>query len=470
MAETKSDTKSFDIIVIGGGPGGYVAAIRASQLGMKAAVIEREHLGGVCLNWGCIPTKALLRAAELRHSIDEMKEFGITISGEVSIDLPTVVKRSRKVAGRLSMGVSHLLKKNKVTVFESEAQIGSKKGDMRAVTLADGTILDAKHVIIATGARARSLPDIMPDGTTILTYKEAMVPETMPTSLIIIGSGAIGSEFASFYHDMGVKVTLIEALDRILPVEDPEISAIVQKAFVKRGMKVITGAKMASLKSDGKSVTATFEGDEAPVTADRAILAVGIVGNTENLGLDGTKVKVDRGHISTNQWAETGEAGIYAIGDVTGPPWLAHKASHEGIICIEKIAGQKDVHAIGAGAVPGCTYCRPQVASVGMTEAAAKEAGHKIKVGRFPFVGNGKAIALGDDQGLVKTIFDDKTGELLGAHMVGPEVTELIQGYAIARTLEATEAELMQTIFPHPTLSEAMHESVLDAYGRAIHM
>lgn len=470
MAETKSDTKSFDIIVIGGGPGGYVAAIRASQLGMKAAVIEREHLGGVCLNWGCIPTKALLRAAELRHSIDEMKEFGITISGEVGIDLPTVVKRSRKVAGRLSMGVSHLLKKNKVTVFEAEAKIGAKKGDIRTVTLADGTILQAKHVIIATGARARPLPDITPDGKTILTYKEAMVPESMPESLIIIGSGAIGSEFASFYHDMGVKVTLVEAVDRILPVEDPEISAIVQKAFVKRGMQVITGVMMASLKSNGKSVTATFDGTQEPVTADRAILAVGIIGNTENLGLDGTKVKVDRGHITTNQWAETGEAGIYAIGDVTGPPWLAHKASHEGIICVEKIAGQKDVHAIGAGAVPGCTYCRPQVASVGMTEAAAKEAGHKIKVGRFPFIGNGKAIAMGDDQGLIKTIFDEKTGELLGAHMVGPEVTELIQGYAIARTLEATEAELMQTIFPHPTLSEAMHESVLDAYGRAIHM
>lgn len=470
MAETKSVNGTFDIIVIGGGPGGYVAAIRASQLGMKAAVIEREHLGGVCLNWGCIPTKALLRAAELRHSIDEMKDFGITISGEVGIDLPKVVKRSRKVAGRLSMGVSHLLKKNKVTVFEAEAKIGAKKGDIRTVTLADGKELQAKHVIIATGARARSLPDITPDGKTILTYKEAMVPESMPKSLIIIGSGAIGSEFASFYNDMGVKVTLVEAVDRILPVEDPEISAIVQKAFVKRGMQVITGVKMAALKSNGKSVTATFDGKQEPVTADRAILAVGIIGNTENLGLDGTKVKVDRGHITTNQWAETGEAGIYAIGDVTGPPWLAHKASHEGIICVEKIAGQKDVHAIGAGAVPGCTYCRPQVASVGMTEAAAKEAGHKIKVGRFPFIGNGKAIAMGDDQGLIKTIFDEKTGELLGAHMVGPEVTELIQGYAIARTLEATEAELMQTIFPHPTLSEAMHESVLDAYGRAIHM
>ncbi|MGB2533697.1 MAG: dihydrolipoyl dehydrogenase [Candidatus Puniceispirillum sp.] len=470
MADTKSVNGTFDIIVIGGGPGGYVAAIRASQLGMKAAVIEREHLGGVCLNWGCIPTKALLRAAELRHSIDEMKDFGITILGEVGIDLPKVVKRSRKVAGRLSMGVSHLLKKNKVTVFEAEAKIGTKKGDMRTVTLADGKELQAKHVIIATGARARSLPDITPDGKTILTYKEAMVPESMPKSLIIIGSGAIGSEFASFYNDMGVEVTLVEAVDRILPVEDPEISAIVQKAFVKRGMQVITGVKMASLKSNGKNVTATFDGTQEPITADRAILAVGIIGNTENLGLDSTKVKVDRGHITTNQWAETGEAGIYAIGDVTGPPWLAHKASHEGIICVEKIAGQKDVHAIGAGAVPGCTYCHPQVASVGMTEAAAKEAGHKIKVGRFPFIGNGKAIAMGDDQGLIKTIFDEKTGELLGAHMVGPEVTELIQGYAIARTLEATEAELMQTIFPHPTLSEAMHESVLDAYGRAIHM
>ena len=368
------------------------------------------------------------------------------------------------------MGVSHLLKKNKVTVFESEAKIGARKGAIRDVLLADGTVLNGKHVIIATGARARSLPDITPDGKTILTYKEAMVPETMPKSLIIIGSGAIGSEFASFYHDMGVAVTLVEAVDRILPVEDPEISAIVQKAFVKRGMKIVTGVKMASLKSDGKGVTATFDGAQEPIKADRAILAVGIIGNTEKLGLDSTKVKVDRGHISTNEWAETGEDGIYAIGDVTGPPWLAHKASHEGIICVEKIAGQKDVHAIGAGAVPGCTYCRPQVASVGMTEAAAKEAGHKIKVGRFPFVGNGKAIAMGDDQGLIKTIFDDKTGELLGAHMVGPEVTELIQGYAIARTLEATEAELMQTIFPHPTLSEAMHESVLDAYGRAIHM
>ena len=464
-----ADTKTFDLIVIGGGPGGYVAAIRAAQLGMTAAVVEREHLGGICLNWGCIPTKALLRAAELRHSIDEMKDFGITINGEISIDLPAVVKRSRKVAGRLSMGVRHLLKKNKVPVFEAEAKLGAKQGDQCIVTLSSGESLSAKHVIIATGARARSLPGIEVDGKTILTYREAMVPETMPRSLLIIGSGAIGSEFASFYHDMGVEVTLIEAMDRILPVEDEEISAFVQKAFTKRGINILTGVKMASLKSDGKTVTASFDGNQAVVTADRAILAVGITGNSENLGLEDTAVKVDRGHIVTNEWAATDEPGVYAIGDVTGPPWLAHKASHEGILCVEKIAGLKDAHPIGAGAVPGCTYCRPQVASVGMTEAAAKAAGLKVKIGRFPFAGNGKAIALGDDQGMIKTIFDEKTGELLGAHMVGPEVTELIQGYAIARTLEATEAELIQTIFPHPTLSEAMHESVLDAFDRAIH-
>ncbi|MEK9801486.1 MAG: dihydrolipoyl dehydrogenase [Alphaproteobacteria bacterium] len=464
-----ADTKTFDLIVIGGGPGGYVAAIRAAQLGLTAAVVEREHLGGICLNWGCIPTKALLRAAELRHSIDEMKDFGITINGEISIDLPAVVKRSRKVAGRLSMGVRHLLKKNKVPVFEAEAKLGAKQGNQRIVTLSSGESLSAKHVIIATGARARSLPGIEVDGKTILTYREAMVPETMPRSLLIIGSGAIGSEFASFYHDMGVEVTLIEAMDRILPVEDEEISSFVQKAFTKRGINILTGVKMASLKSDGNTVTASFEGDQGAVTADRAILAVGITGNSENLGLEDTAVKVDRGHIVTNEWAATDEPGVYAIGDVTGPPWLAHKASHEGILCVEKIAGLKDAHPIGAGAVPGCTYCRPQVASVGMTEAAAKAAGLKVKIGRFPFAGNGKAIALGDDQGMIKTIFDEKTGELLGAHMVGPEVTELIQGYAIARTLEATEAELIQTIFPHPTLSEAMHESVLDAFDRAIH-
>jgi len=462
-----TDTQ-FDIAVIGGGPGGYVAAIRAAQLGLKPVVIEREHLGGICLNWGCIPTKALLRAAELRHSIDEMAAFGITV-GEVKIDHGAVVKRSRKVAGRLSMGVRHLLKKNKVTVIEAEAKIGSAQGGLRQITLSSGDAVLAKHIIIATGARARALPNIAADGKTVLTYREAMIPETMPESLIIVGSGAIGSEFASFYHDMGVTVTLVEAMDRMLPVEDAEVSDFVQKSFEKRGINVMTAVKLQSVTSDANGVTAVLEGHDKPLQASRMILAVGITGNTENLGLEGTKIRVDRGHITTDEWGATGEAGIYAIGDVTGPPWLAHKASHEGIICVEKIAGMSDVHAIGVGAVPGCTYCRPQVASVGMTEVAAKQAGHDLKVGRFPFAGNGKAIALGDDGGFVKTIFDAKTGELLGAHMVGPEVTELIQGYAIARTLEATEAELMATIFPHPTLSEAMHESVLDAYDRAIH-
>ena len=462
-----TDTQ-FDIAVIGGGPGGYVAAIRAAQLGLKPVVIERENLGGICLNWGCIPTKALLRAAELRHSIDEMADFGITV-GEVKVDLAAVVKRSRKVAGRLSMGVKHLLKKNKVTVIAAEAKLGAAKDGLRQINLSNGDMVSAKHVIIATGARARALPNIEADGNTILTYREAMVPETMPESLIIVGSGAIGSEFASFYHDMGVKVTLVEALDRILPVEDEDVSAFVQKSFEKRGITIMTGVKLQAVTSDANGVQASIEGQDKPLQASRMILAVGITGNTENLGLEATKIKVDRGHIVTDQWGATGEAGIYAIGVVTGPPWLAHKASHEGIICVEKITGQKDVHAIGAGAVPGCTYCRPQVASVGMTEAAAKQAGHDLKIGQFPFAGNGKAIALGDDGGFVKTIFDAKTGELLGAHMVGPEVTELIQGYAIARTLEATEAELMATIFPHPTLSEAMHESVLDAYDRAIH-
>ena len=462
-----TDTQ-FDIAVIGGGPGGYVAAIRAAQLGLKPVVIERENLGGICLNWGCIPTKALLRAAELLHSIDEMADFGITV-GEVKIDLAAVVKRSRKVAGRLSMGVKHLLKKNKVTVIAAEAKLGAAKGGLRHINLSNGDMVLAKHVIIATGARARTLPNIESDGKTILTYREAMVPETMPESLIIVGSGAIGSEFASFYHDMGVKVTLVEALDRILPVEDEDVSAFVQKSFEKRGITIMTDVKLQAVTSDANGVQASIEGHDKPLQASRMILAVGITGNIENLGLETTKIKVDRGHIVTDQWGATGEAGVYAIGDVTGPPWLAHKASHEGIICVEKITGQKDVHAISAGAVPGCTYCRPQVASVGMTEAAAKQAGHDLKIGQFPFAGNGKAIALGDDGGFVKTIFDAKTGELLGAHMVGPEVTELIQGYAIARTLEATEAELMATIFPHPTLSEAMHESVLDAYDRAIH-
>ena len=461
--------KNFDLVVIGGGPGGYVAAIRAAQLGMSVALVEREHLGGICLNWGCIPTKALLRAAELRHSIDEMQAFGITITGEVKIDLPAVVKRSRKVAERLSMGVKHLLKKNKVSVFDAVAKLGAKQGDQRVVSLSDGGDITGRNIILATGARARTLPGLESDGIKILTYREAMIPETMPKSLVIIGSGAIGAEFASFYLDMGVDVTLIEAMDRILPVEDEEISSFVQNAFEKRGMKIMTGVKLSSLTASKAGVTAAFDGKQDDISAERAILAVGITGNTEALGLEGTGVKVERNHIVTDKWGATGEPGIYAIGDVAGPPWLAHKASHEGIACVEHMAGMKDAHPIADGAVPGCTYCRPQVASIGLTEAAAKAAGHDIRVGRFPMLANGKAIAMGDEQGLIKTLFDKKTGELLGAHMVGPEVTELIQGYAVARTLEATEAELMQTIFPHPTLSEAMHESVLDAYGRAIH-
>ena len=461
-------TTHYDIAVIGGGPGGYVAAIRAAQLGLNAVVVEREHLGGICLNWGCIPTKALLRAAELRHSIDEMNSFGISV-GEVKVDVPALVKRSRMVAARLSSGVTHLLKKNKIPVIEASATVGEKLKNGREVLLSDGGRISAGHVIIATGARSRSLPGIMPDGVTILTYREAMVPQDMPKSLIIVGSGAIGAEFASFYNDMGVEVTLIEALDRILPTEDAEVSAFVAKSFEKRGMKIITKVKLQSVIAGPDGVTATLAGGDEELKAERMILAVGITGNVEDLGLDDTAVKIDSGHIVTDGFGATDEPGIYAIGDVTGPPWLAHKASHEGIICVEKIAGVGDGHTIADGAVPGCTYCRPQVASVGMTEAAAKKAGHKIKVGQFPFAGNGKAIALGDDSGFVKTIFDATTGELLGAHMVGPEVTELIQGFAIARRLEATEAELMTTILPHPTLSEAMHESVLDAYDRAIH-
>ena len=466
-------TQAFDLIVIGGGPGGYVAAIRAAQLGMKAAVIEKEHLGGICLNWGCIPTKALLRAAELRHNLDHLQGYGIEITGEVKINLPKVVERSRGVAARLSGGVAHLLKKNKVTVIDGTAKLAGKSGANHLVSVTGKTAqtVSAPHVIIATGARARQIPGMESDGSQILTYREAMVPKTMPKSLIVVGSGAIGIEFASFYRDMGVEVTVVEALDRILNAEDSEISAMAHKAFEKRGMTILTSAKLQSLKKTAHEVTATIEqgGKSQTLTAERVIMAIGIVGNSENLGLEATKVKLDRGHIVTDGYGATGEPGLYAIGDITGAPWLAHKASHEGIICVEKIAGHENVHAIGDNTVPGCTYCRPQVASVGLTEDAARAKGLDIKVGRFPFLANGKAIALGDDEGLIKTIFDAKTGELLGAHMIGPEVTEMIQGYAIARTLETTEQELMQTIFPHPTLSEAMHESVLDAFDRAIH-
>ena len=468
-----AQTTEFDVIVIGGGPGGYVAAIRASQLGMSAAVVEREHLGGICLNWGCIPTKALLRAAEIKHNIEHAADFGIEVSGNVTVNLKKVVERSRGVAARLSSGVGHLLKKNKVTVFDGTAKLAGKSGANWAlsVTGKSEVRLTGKHIIIATGARARALPGIEPNGSSIVTYKDAMVPEKMPKSLIVVGSGAIGVEFASFYQDMGVEVTIVEYLDRILNAEDEEISALAQKSFEKRGIKILTSAKLLGLTETSQGITADIEisGAKQQLVADRVIMAVGIVGNSENIGLEGTKVKLDRGHIVTDGYGATGEAGLYAIGDVTGAPWLAHKASHEGIICIEKIAGMKHVHPIEDNSVPGCTYCRPQVASVGLTETKAKQAGYEIKVGKFPFLANGKAIALGDDEGLIKTIFDAKTGALLGAHMIGPEVTELIQGYVVARTLETTEAELMHTIFPHPTLSEAMHESVLDAYDRAIH-
>ncbi len=463
-------TETFDLVVIGGGPGGYVAAIRAAQLGLKTAVVEREHLGGICLNWGCIPTKALLRSSEIKHYLDHAADYGLKAEN-VGFDLAAVVKRSRGVAGQLNSGVKHLLKKNKVTVYDGAATVPAKG---RVAVSKDGkpvADLAARNIIIATGARARELPHLKADGKLVWTYKHAMTPEAMPKSLLVIGSGAIGVEFASFYSDMGTKVTIVEMMDRILPVEDAEISAFMLKALTKQGMTIKTGAGVTKLVPGKDSVTATIEagGKSEDQTFDRVILAIGIVGNSENLGLEALGVKIERGHIVTDGYGRTGVDGLWAIGDVTGAPWLAHKASHEGVIAVETIAGVKGVHPLDKSNIPGCTYCRPQVASVGLTEAKAKEAGYAVKVGRFPFVGNGKAIALGEADGLIKTVFDAKTGELLGAHMVGAEVTELIQGYAVAKSLETTEAELMHTVFPHPTLSEMMHESVLDAYGRAIH-
>jgi dihydrolipoyl dehydrogenase len=465
MAET-----SFDLVVVGGGPGGYVAAIRAAQLGMKTAVVEREHLGGICLNWGCIPTKALLRTSEIYHLLHHLDQFGLS-ARDIAYDPKKVIVRSRAVAKQLSSGVAYLLKKNKVTVFDGEARLAGK---MRLAVAKDGkpvADLAAQHIILATGARARSLPGLEPDGKLVWTYKEAMVPPAIPKSLLVVGSGAIGIEFASFYRDMGAEVTVIEVLDRILPVEDAEISAFVHKAFEKQGIKIHTDATVKALKRGKDEVTARIDGGgkSFEVTAERVILAVGIVGNVEDIGLDGTGVEIERSHVVVDEWLRTGEDGVYAIGDLVGPPWLAHKAMHEGVICVEHIAGVNDVHPLDVRNIPACTYCRPQVASVGLTETAARAAGYEVKVGHFPFIGNGKAIALGEPEGMVKTVFDGKTGELLGAHMVGAEVTELIQGYTIAKTLETTEAELMRTVFPHPTLSETMHESVLDAYGRALH-
>ncbi|WP_421709586.1 dihydrolipoyl dehydrogenase [Algihabitans sp.] len=467
----------FDLVVVGGGPGGYVAAIRAAQLGMKAAVVEREHLGGICLNWGCIPTKALLRTSEIYHYFQNAKTYGLK-ADNVGFDISAVVKRSRQVAGQLSGGVKHLLKKNKVTVFDGHGKLNGNAGGKRKLKVEkDGKSvadLTAKHVILATGARARQLPGLEADGSTVWTYKEAMVPDAMPKSILVVGSGAIGIEFASFYRTMGAEVTVVELVERILPAEDPEISDFARKTFEKQGIKILTGAKVTKVerpKNGSGMAKATVEqgGKTQVIDVEKVISAVGIVGNTENIGLEGTKVKVERGHIVIDEWMQTGEPGVYAIGDVCGAPWLAHKASHEGVICVEKIAGKNDVHPLNLRRIPGCTYCHPQIASVGLTEEKAKAAGHKLKVGRFPFMGNGKAIALGEPEGLVKTVFDAETGELLGAHMIGAEVTELIQGYAVAMQLETTETDLMHSVFPHPTLSEMMHESVLDAYGRAVH-
>ena len=467
----------FDIIIIGAGPGGYVAAIRAAQLGMKVAIVEKEHLGGVCLNWGCIPTKALLRSAEVKHLIDNAESFGIKV-GKSEVMLDKVVERSRKIAGQLSHGIGGLLKKNKITSYDGSAKL-TGKGSL-SIDLKDGgkLSLKAKHIILATGARPRLLPNLEIDGDVVWVARQAMTPKVMPKSLVVIGSGAIGIEFASFYRIMGAEVTVIEMLDRILPQEDVEISKLAQKNFEKQGIKFkLTSVveKVEKLREGGAKVTlkpapGSTSSQQEILQADNVIVAIGIVGNTENIGLEITKVKVDRGQIVVDDWCETAEPGVYAIGDVTGGPWLAHKASHEGILCVEKIANFPDVHPLDRSKIPGCTYSLPQVASVGLTETKAKESGREIRVGRFQFIGNGKAIALGDSEGLVKTIFDAKTGERLGAHMIGAEVTELIQGFGIAKTLETTEAELIHTIFPHPTLSEMMHESTLNAYGRTIHM
>ncbi len=468
MAETQ-----FDLVVIGGGPGGYVAAIRAAQLGMKAAVVEREHLGGICLNWGCIPTKALLRSSEINHLLQHLDEFGFA-ADNIRFDLARVVKRSRKIAGQLASGVGHLLRKNKIALFDGAGRLDGVADGLRRVAVSKGdaavAALTARHVILATGARARVLPGLEPDGALIWSYREAMVPDAMPRRLLVVGSGAIGIEFASFYRNMGAEVTVVEVADRILPVEDEEIGAFARRAFEGQGMRILTGAKLGTPRKASGAVVVPVEtaSGREEITVDRVISAVGIVGNVEGIGLEGTKVEIERSHVRIDPFCATGEPGVYAIGDLAGAPWLAHKASHEGVICVEKIAGLAP-HPIDWSNIPGCTYCRPQVASVGLTEARAREGGRAVRVGRFPFVGNGKAIAMGEPEGMVKTVFDAGTGELLGAHMVGAEVTEMIQGYAIARTLETTEQELMHTVFPHPTVSETMHESVLDAYGQVIH-
>tara|TARA_A100001391_G_scaffold129559_1_gene88701 strand:+ start:48870 stop:50282 length:1413 start_codon:yes stop_codon:yes gene_type:complete len=468
--------EQYDVIVLGSGPGGYVAAIRAAQLGLKTAIVERELLGGICLNWGCIPTKALLRSAEILHYAQHAKDYGLKIAGAIEADLEAVVKRSRGVAKQLNQGVTHLMKKNKITVHMGEGTLKSAtsievKGEKGIETIS------AKHVIVATGARARELPFAPVDGKRVWTYRHAMTPKEMPTKLLVMGSGAIGVEFASFYNDMGVDVTVVEMLDRIMPVEDKDVSTFMTKALTKQGMTILTEAAVQEVKASDKDVKVTIKdkaGKVSTETYSHVISAVGIVPNTENIGID-KFAELDRGFIQIDDLGRTKTKGLWAIGDCTPGPWLAHKASHEGVTAAEAIAqelGNKDVHPHGLDRnnIPGCTYCHPQVASVGMTEAKAKEAGYKVKVGNFPFIGNGKAIALGEPEGFVKTVFDAATGELLGAHMVGAEVTEMIQGYVIGKTLETTEVELMQTVFPHPTISESMHESVLAAYGRVVHV
>ena len=460
---------AYDVIVIGAGPGGYVAAIRAAQLGLKTIVVEREHMGGICLNWGCIPTKAMLRSSEVYHLMQRAKEFGLSAQG-IDYDLDAVVARSRAIAKQLNGGVSHLLKKNKVTALMGAATI-TAPGQVLVKTAKGDETLSAKHIIIATGARARELPGLEGDGDLVWTYKTALTPPRMPKKLLVIGSGAIGIEFANFYNTLGVDTTVVEVMDRVMPVEDAEISAFAQKAFEKQGMKIRTKTMVKQLDRGQGSVTAHIEQNGKVTTEvfDTVISAVGIVGNVENLGLEALGVEVDRTHITTDAYCRTAVAGVYAIGDVAGAPWLAHKASHEGVMVAEMIAGGTP-HLVKPESIAGCTYCTPQVASVGHTEAQAKEAGYDVRVGRFAFIGNGKAIALGEAEGMVKTVFDAKTGELLGAHMIGAEVTELIQGYVVGRQLETTEEDLMQTVFPHPTLSEMMHESVLDAWDRAIHI
>jgi dihydrolipoamide dehydrogenase len=480
-----SDT-SFDIIVIGAGPGGYVTAIRAAQLGFRTAIVEREHLGGICLNWGCLPTKALLRSAEILHYAQHAKDYGLTLDGTIKADTARIVERSRGVSKRLNDGVGFLLKKNKVTIIWGEAtldtagQVTVKPSSKAAMQpqipppkgTASGGTYQAKHIIVATGARPRVLPGLEPDGKRVWTYFEAMIPQAIPQRLLVVGSGAIGIEFASFYRTMGAEVTVVELLPQILPAEDHEIAGLAQKRFEKAGIRIMTGAKVTALERKADAVTATIEdakGGTSKVDVDRVISAVGVVGNIEGLGLEKLGVKTDRGCIVTDGLGRTSVAGLYAIGDVAGPPMLAHKAEHEGVICVETIKGLA-THAMDKLKIPGCTYCHPQIASVGLTEKRAKEEGRVVKVGRFPFLGNGKAIALGEPDGLVKTIFDARTGQLIGAHMIGAEVTELIQGFVIAMNLETTEEELIHAVFPHPTLSEMMHESVLDAYGRVVHM